>query len=804
MSAARWLPWLRTRTPGAIIPVSHIAVFTRFALVSASQSGWRIARRVEDASQYRASLFAPERLEFRLWTLETLALASLERARGRLEAAGSPTQVSYHVLTSQDLPRWALERLEAHAEARDWMTVTPLPPARAYPAAESRLVLHHYFEAGIAVTPTILGSANLDDDDAVADDALLRLDPYIASPFRGMAVTLSTGLVGELDAMGRAYTAFRVLYAPKIALLTTYIVEWVSSASAEGSIGASQTCYALGSHLSIDRRVPVISDASGISWIRSMHSGNDVLQGHAGDHWATHLPLATPFELERCSAPRDLPLAENLQMAVTGDEGSEGRDIMKASKLAASLRGTMVEVAWLRTRRVLEAASSGSLEIAGVTDRIALDARGRITDVEALLHVAGDIQKRVGDAAAARVLEAGLPYLRVGDRRRVRLRLFYLLRDAGDKKGATRHLTNAVGKGSNAVERARKRALAGDGAEALTRFSDAVEGFAGRQAAAIWTSAFAIVYGLKHDHQFDANEADVAASATTPMWAVSGMGWSGSGAVFDYLRDIRGVRALRGESRLIEGKYGLAGLLKANDADTVTAFLRDMLVYVLLGAARCSTYNDYRHARNARKASAGSERLAYAAAALAFVRFMSSSVSARREDIMARFLPLFETAMHSASGAREHETVLLDNVVHVSNLHLASWFPSIEFVVVVRDPRDQYVDNKRQNKNFKLSVDAFCERYERQRESLRTVSEASPNVHVTSFERFVRDEVERSQLAATLGADPRSRRGRNLAFQSKKSVKNIGLFRGADDLRADVDRISTRLANYLYDDSNGH
>lgn len=773
----------------------HLAIFMRFSLLSSNSKDWRIAKQPYDA--YRDSMFSPERLEFRLWTLANLALPSIVRSRQELFGAGSKTLVTFHILTSNELPGWAMVGLEEYAKGFEWVSVHPLPASSAYPGKEARAIIGETLKQ-YGDIQTIIGTANIDDDDVIGHSTLTHIDRYLSPSFVGMAVSPSYGLVGMLDAERREYVDFRVMYAPKIALGTTMISSFAEAG--ETSSGAQLvTCYDLGSHVAIDQIVPVITEATKCSWVRTMHFGNDVLHDRAEEHWTNFLPHATSHCLKECDPNGDLPVSKEwLANVKPGPLLAGARNVVRASKQAAIGRRAKATVNCLESRRVLQASLVGQHEITPLVESLKLDVKGSLERPEELLGLASYLQERKMERYAARLLEAALPLMRAKSRRSVRVRLYYLLCKLGEKKRAADFLTTAAGKGTNHTARAFRLMKAGKQDEALKLFQDTFLQIAGEKAAAIWTAAFRLVHASSDEIRPVSPFSDMESVAIKPraMFAVSGMGWSGSGAVFDFLCEFQTVKPLRGEARLIEGKYGLAGLLEAIREGKKAEFLPKFLGYSLAGADRCRNYNDFRHVRNARRAAAGAYPVDYAASSLEFLHFLKQETELETSVVVDRFQSVFQNFVRSAANPDGMQPVLLDNVVHISNLELAQFFPTIKFIAVIRDPRDQYIDNVRENKNFKREVEDFVAKYRQQRDKLKHIANKNDNVIPIVFEQFVTDVECRRQLVSDLGFEFSDHVGHKY-FVQEISARNIGLFNSAPELSAEIKIITSELGEFL-------
>lgn len=149
-------------------------VATRFSFLG--RSGWK-----SDASREADLLFAPERLKTRLRLFEQIALASL--------AGQSDQNFHHYILTSSDLPDWAMAHLQyicasAYPEGR--FTIDPRTPENA------RKSLRRFLSARYAHDPVL--QVVLDDDDGLAVDFMQDM--------RGQ-ITKAARLAKERDAVRR-------------------------------------------------------------------------------------------------------------------------------------------------------------------------------------------------------------------------------------------------------------------------------------------------------------------------------------------------------------------------------------------------------------------------------------------------------------------------------------------------------------------------------------------------------------------------------------------------------------------------
>jgi Putative rhamnosyl transferase len=145
-----------TEQPEVAAPVNRLAeapllVVTRFAFLGIS--GWK-----SDASRDAELLFEPDRLRVRLELFRSIALPSL--------AAQTDRKFRHMVLTSAQLPDWALAELKAACDAAYG------DPERyailAEPKGQARRALRIYMER--AYSDPLVAQMVLDDDDGLACD----------------------------------------------------------------------------------------------------------------------------------------------------------------------------------------------------------------------------------------------------------------------------------------------------------------------------------------------------------------------------------------------------------------------------------------------------------------------------------------------------------------------------------------------------------------------------------------------------------------------------------------------------------
>lgn len=414
-----------------------------------------------------------------------------------------------------------------------------------------------------------------------------------------------------------------------------------------------------------------------------------------------------------------------------------------------------------------------------------------------------------GDTGGAiAVLETALKEVPEKKRVAVHVELHRALVAHGEIERAERVLSSAAGRGNAEARSAWSRFDAGDRAGTRSVFGDVLRDILHGGGFDDWLQAFDLATGhsgvehLSDDRQTcDSIVREPVGGSITDeqVYAVSGMGWSGSGAVFDYLRGFAGVESVVGESRLLEGRYGVPSLMKEFGADDgpesdFGAALVNFFRYTLVGFAPCHDYEEFRHVRNSRRYVEGPGGAEYAAACVDYLRDVCAATPEERRHQVLRSLPGFMSAAVRSRLVDRECVPILDNVLHVANLPLAVQLPAWTLFATVRDPRDQYVDNMRNNPSFGRNVKAFVRRYRLGRRTLDELQVSGcKNVRVVQFESFVRDGELRNVMADELGLSKSRRRP---PFDPSASMKNIGLWTDTPH-RSEVEFIAEQLPEYL-------
>jgi len=288
---------------------------------------------------------------------------------------------------------------------------------------------------------------------------------------------------------------------------------------------------------------------------------------------------------------------------------------------------------------------------------------------------------------------------------------------------------------------------------------------------------------------------------------VSGMYWSGSGALYDYFREFEEIVPIEGELRLWkEGDFCLNALAATvGEPARFRHTLYDFISKALSGVAPISDWKDVLASRCALSAMRADRDGRYARACRRFAEEAMVAACSSPPDhagfacAAARFSDsLARTWSKDAEPEGGSSIALLDNVVHLGAIGAIRLLGDTVALCSFRDPRSNFVARYRENPRFHRDAGRYIEYYRSTRESFeRTLSyspEISSMVRRVSFERFILFEKYRDGIASSCGLDPQRRR-RGKFFRPDASRRNIANYEGFPDKEA-IRRIERELGVY--------
>lgn len=287
---------------------------------------------------------------------------------------------------------------------------------------------------------------------------------------------------------------------------------------------------------------------------------------------------------------------------------------------------------------------------------------------------------------------------------------------------------------------------------------------------------------------------------------VSGMSWSGSSAIFDFLREFNGVVAIETEiPHLSRGSFNLYEIWKRLDSDTnLRFFLMGFFFKYLLGYSRIAESHDMRIHKFARRQLLGSESLSYAQAVRECALIISAMIADSDFDNRKR---LFETLvtvvlLRIVAGDQLSETgvLVLNNAIKIVNLAQSEVLGSCLCFASFRDPRDTYLAQLDESVNLGIQVDEWIERASRNyvlaSAVVEDLSQSNPRCDIVKvqFEDFVLSESVRQRVREIAGLSS-AHWNRNRFFKPWVSARNVGLFERLERT-LEIATIESKMADF--------
>lgn len=282
-----------------------------------------------------------------------------------------------------------------------------------------------------------------------------------------------------------------------------------------------------------------------------------------------------------------------------------------------------------------------------------------------------------------------------------------------------------------------------------------------------------------------------------PLVLVCGFGWSGSGAVTDFLSDFEQVEMSLGRTEMhwFSSGYGYdAGEVLDQLEVAPHRFHEWALAFLLVhglgleSLAREGEGQDQSRMRRMRKLSDRAALWLFSEDDPRLVEYaeylrelgqalcrVEPSEGDNNLEVEAAFRHFFSGLVRMATPPGK--TCLLNNCIKGHQLDRLRLILPDHVIAVTRDPRDMYVSRGLESARGTFPpvefVDALRERFRRFRRALRDPVIAS-RVTTVGFEDFVLDASTRERLADELGLTGTPRR-RQTRFQPERSRQNIGI-----------------------------
>ncbi|MEA5446314.1 sulfotransferase [Gammaproteobacteria bacterium AB-CW1] len=270
------------------------------------------------------------------------------------------------------------------------------------------------------------------------------------------------------------------------------------------------------------------------------------------------------------------------------------------------------------------------------------------------------------------------------------------------------------------------------------------------------------------------------------MVFVSGFNYSGSGAVFDFLKAIEGVRTPIDDKKValfqgMDRSLSLHSISNSEIEGEPSSYVFErILKFLFLNVFGVALPPDY-----------GSKRMASLYRKSLFVR--ASSTTECRERLIERVSEEVGTCEAAEIGglgvgllsvflgpslSASEDIVLFNNNIKCGRVEVLKVFENARVIFVVRDPCDQYYDHIRSMPDKRISVEKYIQEYRAGRRRLGSVlsdQEIRNRVSVVRFEEFVSQEETRRSVLEWLGLPEECAVGPVGDFDPRRSAKNIDL-----------------------------
>lgn len=292
----------------------------------------------------------------------------------------------------------------------------------------------------------------------------------------------------------------------------------------------------------------------------------------------------------------------------------------------------------------------------------------------------------------------------------------------------------------------------------------------------------------------------------------SGMGWSGSGAITDYLREYSNVLPILGEVGILEEANGFAYFVRnIENKEQIFAHAIKFFFVNLLGCYEIKDLSFYKPMRSAYKLinkniniENYSRQIMSISSTLSDIIRASSGESYNTDYIETLLRTLSAKLLSLVTLDVPSDNIpLIDNCIHIQHIDLLDYISNIKIICSNRDPRAIYVSRTKENPGFIRNPNSFVQEQKKIRQKIdlhlkNLKHNTLKNVYLVNFEDFVPSKQYRENLALNLGLDLNDWEQSELYFKPNESIKNVNNFTNLQDdsLIKDIQFIEKELKDY--------
>lgn len=292
----------------------------------------------------------------------------------------------------------------------------------------------------------------------------------------------------------------------------------------------------------------------------------------------------------------------------------------------------------------------------------------------------------------------------------------------------------------------------------------------------------------------------------------SGIGWSGSGAITDYLREYSNIHTIFGEVRILEENEGFAYFVRnIENKDLIFAHTIKFFFVNLLGCYEIKNLNFYKPLRSTnnllkknKNIENYSKQIMSISSTLSDIIRASSNESYNTDYIKSLLCTLSSKLLALvALDISQDKIPLIDNCIHINNIDLLDYISNIKIICSNRDPRAIYITRTNECPGFVNNADSFVQEQRMLRQKIDLLlknlkHDTLNNIYLVNFEDFVSNKEYREKLALNLGLDLKNWKKIELYFKPNESIKNVSNFTNLQDdgLKKDIQFIENELKDY--------
>ncbi|EFD0540265.1 hypothetical protein GUU61_23385 [Escherichia coli] len=186
-----------------------------------------------------------------------------------LDSASKTRNIRHVVVTSTFLPEWCKEELNKSANQYSWLDIIYVDPVEGYNLNNQISKAAEKLSKKSTCDEIIIASLRLDDDDLLSKNYFETIDLYHDDAYVDFCISTPHGYRGLYD--GENYSVISHENIPNNA----YGMALIARYSSNNKKFTSNYCFPPGTHIDMDKRVPVILDGRKKTYLRTMGRDND-------------------------------------------------------------------------------------------------------------------------------------------------------------------------------------------------------------------------------------------------------------------------------------------------------------------------------------------------------------------------------------------------------------------------------------------------------------------------------------------------------------------------------------------------